>query len=790
MVTTRARRSAGKASLTVAAPPAKRVRTSGAKTKKNAAGGKKKAKKDVPTRVKTKVRLKGTAAPNAAQIGVVDAGLVQKHPELQNADLEVDARLVLVDPSKNMDKYYVLQLINEGTDFHLWQRWGRSGTSGQGLLLEGTRAEMMEKLEEKYAEKTGVNFEDVQNGIVTTPLKGKYQWLNIASAAARKAAAGAKWEYYVDDGVDGKEDGWYPYTDEGAAHVEELFTDFHVAKNNSMAVRVVESGNWFYHVDLSNKKAFTQKNTSTRKVREIRRVVPRGVKRKLKNVEEEEEEETKIKEEEDGDNDEAELHPSCEAVMPSGSSILNGSSATLNQTNIGSNNNKFYIVQAVQTPFNYQVFTKWGRVGEDGQFKITYSGPNAAHAEAEFKKKFQAKTGNRWEDRKEFVKKNGKYDLILTKSSNGKAQASSNSPSGKKNKRSGPASKSKLDTRTQEFIEFIFSNDMFREQMKDLNVDVEKMPLGALSKAQVQSAYEVLEDIEKEINGRKRRNVLSDLSSRYYTVLPHAFGRQRPPVIDNHDMLQKEYDLVNVIGDIEEAQQMKREVENEDDEAEEAKNPIDADFETLNMDYWNVVDPKSDLFKMLKKYAENSKGHCNAKLLNIFEVARGGEGERFQKFDNLKERYLFWHGTNVAVVAAILKSGLRIMPHSGGRVGAGIYLASEHAKSVGYTCPAQWKGKQVGVMFLAEAAVGKCKVIDADDHKLRKAPKGFHSVLAKGNQSPLGTGDVAIEIENREVKIPLGPIKPTSANSRFHQDEILIYDEGQHRLRYVFTFQF
>ena len=38
----------------------------------------------------------------------------------------------------------------------------------------------------------------------------------------------------------------------------------------------------------------------------------------------------------------------------------------------------------------------------------------------------------------------------------------------------------------------------------------------------------------------------------------------------------------------------------------------------------------------------------------------------------------------MAVVAAILKSGLRIMPHSGGRVGRGIYFASENSKSAGY----------------------------------------------------------------------------------------------------------
>ena len=37
----------------------------------------------------------------------------------------------------------------------------------------------------------------------------------------------------------------------------------------------------------------------------------------------------------------------------------------------------------------------------------------------------------------------------------------------------------------------------------------------------------------------------------------------------------------------------------------------------------------------------------------------------------------------MAVVVAILKSGLRIMPHSGGRVGRGIYFASENGKSAG-----------------------------------------------------------------------------------------------------------
>ena len=60
------------------------------------------------------------------------------------------------------------------------------------------------------------------------------------------------------------------------------------------------------------------------------------------------------------------------------------------------------------------------------------------------------------------------------------------------------------------------------------------------------------------------------------------------------------------------------------------------------------------------------------------------QDRRFSAHKSLDNRRLLWHGTNVAVVAAILKGGLRIMPHSGGRVGKGIYFASENSKSAGY----------------------------------------------------------------------------------------------------------
>ena len=108
--------------------------------------------------------------------------------------------------------------------------------------------------------------------------------------------------------------------------------------------------------------------------------------------------------------------------------------------------------------------------------------------------------------------------------------------------------------------------------------------------------------------------------------------------------------------------------------------------------------------QLIQQYIEATKHRTwsNPQLLELWEVDRKGEvgllfnahliyglfltlkDVRFSAHDHLVNRRLLWHGTKVAVVAAILKSGLRIMPHSGGRVGKGIYFASENSKSACY----------------------------------------------------------------------------------------------------------
>merc|ERR1739844_424640 len=177
--------------------------------------------------------------------------------------------------------------------------------------------------------------------------------------------------------------------------------------------------------------------------------------------------------------------------------------------------------------------------------------------------------------------------------------------------------------------------------------------------------------------------------------------------------------------------------------------------------------------------------YSSAKLLNVWSVDRSGETSRFKKYDALDNRRLLWHGTNIAVVAPILTSGLRIMPHSGGRVGAGIYLASMQQKSAQYT---NHYGAKYACMFLCEGALGKSHLVTSDGphaSRLKKAPAGTDSVHAVGSITPKSW--TSTNIDGKPVQVPDSKGHSSGTSSSFNHDEFLLYDEAQVRLRYVLT---
>lgn len=472
--------------------------------------------------------------------------------------------------------------------------------------------------------------------------------------------------------------------------------------------------------------------------------------------------------------------------MASRSEVYKDYDCMLNQTNIGHNNNKYYVIQVLKCGTIYYSWNRWGRVGETGMNKETgYTDVNAAIKD--FEKKFKDKTKNNWADREKFKPVRGKYTMIEMAGEDD----DEDEPDAPAAKPSGPTSPCTLDAPTQSLMKLIFDNDMFREAMKNFDIDVKKMPLGKLSKTQIAKGFECLDEIEKALNANKPRNTLTALSSKFYTLIPHDFGRRIPPAIDDLETLRSKMDMLLVLGDIELAQEMQKEKDKmaAKEKADKPAHPLDVNYNMLKCDLEHL-DPKSKEYQILETYTENTKcsGWRPVKIKHIWKMNRHSENERIKPHDKIVNRKLLWHGTNVAVVAAILKSGLRIMPHSGGRVGRGIYFASENGKSAGYTRPA---GKR-GIMFLNEAILGKENHIDKDNSSLTQAPKGYDCVIAKGWTEPDPSKDTFLMLGGKKVTVPQG--KPVSQpeyhhKSSFSQSEYLVYQENQVKMRYIFEME-
>jgi poly [ADP-ribose] polymerase len=320
---------------------------------------------------------------------------------------------------------------------------------------------------------------------------------------------------------------------------------------------------------------------------------------------------------------------------------------------------RFYVLQLLESGGQLLLFTRYGRVGEVGKPETK---TNATAKD--FEKKYRSKTKNAWKGASDpdFVKKPGSYDLM-------EMDLDDDLPEGLDEPAAGGAAAAAvaactLEPRVKEFVKLIFDHDMFKSQMEStFKLDTSKLPLGKLSKAQLDKGMAVLSEIEDALP-RGNRATLIELTSRFYTVIPHASNRATIlPVIDTAEGLQTKRDMVSALGDIEAALAMQK---NADATGDVEAHPLDKAYSSMATDL-QAVTKSSKEFKLIKTFAENTKTPENfggwmtgstvrREILEVFKVDRKEEGARFAKHSKLGNRKLLWHGTNVAVVAAIMKS--------------------------------------------------------------------------------------------------------------------------------------
>ena len=412
-----------------------------------------------------------------------------------------------------------------------------------------------------------------------------------------------------------------------------------------------------------------------------------------------------------------------------------------------------------------------------------------ADAEREFTKYFRSKTGVSWDERASATTaKDKKYAVVEMESDAAAAatQAQASAVTSAAAASQTPIAACALPAATKGLVELIFDQDMFRSAMSEFEIDAARLPLGALSAAQLNTGYAALVEVRDAVARSAPRDELARLSNAFYSAIPHAFGRSVPPPLASAEAVSKKFDMLNVLSDITAAQAMADAASGGGAGGGQRLHPTDLNYQQLHATL-TPLDASASEHAMVQTYFEDGRPqgvYGFRQLAGVFRVDRHGEAARFAAHRALGNRRLLWHGTSVAVVAAILKSGLRIMPHSGGRVGRGIYLADQHQKSAAYVTPARGKA----IMFLVEAALGTEHHIRHDDPSLVRAPPPCDSVVALGRSGPDHDDVTYVSIDGAQVEVPLGKPKPTHVNSSFHHNEFLVYNESQHRIRYVCVF--
>ena len=492
-------------------------------------------------------------------------------------------------------------------------------------------------------------------------------------------------------------------------------------------------------------------------------------------------------------------------------------SATLNQTNLTTNANKFYIIQLLEhTDGSYSVWNRWGRQGYSGQNKL-FDGLSLGQAKAEFNSKFTAKTRNRWSDGMDgFTPVPGKYTwLELDQTPEGEedddddeeevstakksgiirpgagAVLKSAAPSLTIAKPTGSTGGCSLDPRLADLVQMIFDNSMMAKTVAAMNYDVKKQPLGKLSKLTIKKALGVLKEIEEVLtSGKFSQAKISDCSNRFYTLIPHSSGKMRLPFIDNLTILQDKLNLLDTLNEIDAAAKLKK----EDDSAGDARvHPLDRHYAQLNLKL-TPLDKSSEVYATLCKWVAQTHAPTHTdyklKILDIFEVDRPTDQKHFVPFEGLHNQQLLWHGSRMSNWVGILSQGLRIAPPeapvTGYMFGKGVYFADIVSKSANYC--ATNKNDNVGFLMACQVALGTTYDRTAAEFVKQLNPR-YHSCKGVGMSQPDPKEAVTLP---DGVEVPLGKIveNPDVDHSDLLYNEFIVYDIAQIKFRYFFKFQF
>lgn len=314
----------------------------------------------------------------------------------------------------------------------------------------------------------------------------------------------------------------------------------------------------------------------------------------------------------------------------------------------------------------FWIFEAWGRVSTViGSKRLTNYG-NEKEAIEKFNALYKEKTANNFGNWTS-PKRPGKYYHLDIEFSPARSKINTNIPT-------------KLSPPVYQLMEMLFNLKHIESTMVSFDLDLKQMPLGKISLSQITSAMSVLQTMEKLISptpsGTKTRKMattttttttaaittakLREASNKFYTLIPHSFGVNRPTVIDSIQTVQEKYDLLQSLLDMDLIYDLL-------DGNSDKINPLDACYQKLSLKAdIQPIDKLTAEFGTLCEVVRNTHGVTHDKytleVQEVFKVRREGEDDRFKAFEGLENHLLLWHGSRLMNYVSILSSGLKIAP--------------------------------------------------------------------------------------------------------------------------------
>jgi poly [ADP-ribose] polymerase len=409
--------------------------------------------------------------------------------------------------------------------------------------------------------------------------------------------------------------------------------------------------------------------------------------------------------------------------------------ATLQKTDIGNNNNKFYGLELHKANGKLRVFTHYGRTGD------LASNPNAgtkecryfdtlAAAQAEYTRIYKAKTG----------KRKGYVELSLASSNIGsdKARGTSSGHVDAKTtekieaKTKLPAAPKPVNVcppSIRNLIALIYNeatHALTNTVQAKITAKGIETPLGVLTIGQIEHGELFLKEIFDAVQAGDKGS-LEGLSSQFYTAIPHKLGRTRARV------QQAIIDSKAKISEKEETLQLMRDMLKVDgkDHSVLVSDDVGDKYKALGCSVENLAGTPE--FEKWRKFTLNSRirSHRGMSIKSVYRVTRPGEKEVFkEEVGNIK---MLFHGSRIKNWVGLLTRGV-LMPKlvtamginrtDGGWLGNGIYFGDAACTSVYYTSPGRGGHR---IMSVNAVALGKMKDYRKITYGLNAPPAGYNS---------------------------------------------------------------